>query len=769
MVALGASLQLTATAQYSDGSDVDVSAQAAWVSSDPTRATVGGTGIVTPVAAGGTTMTATYEGSEGSTVVTVGAATRTGVAITPAGVSLFPGDTQQMVATATYSDTTQLDVTTTVTWSSDDVNTALVSNAAGEEGRVTAVGPGTVLISATLGNETVQTSLTVDVIPVTSLAASPTSVSAAVGETVSITLTATYADSSMVDVTDQASFSSSADAVATVAAGAITGVSVGSATVTGSFGGSDANIAVTVEGKLLNSIDVTPATPSIPDGRAVQLSATGNYSDASTGDLTATSTWESLDTGVVTVDSGGLVTSVAPGSATVRATNGSTEGSTTVTVGPPVVVQIDSSNKHSLAVLSNGRVMGWGNNRYGATGIAPPGKTPVTCAVGGTDCVGAGEVCLRVATMDNFGSCNVACTTTCAGADEVCEGGYCHHTVSTPVLVPNLDDVVEVAAGGFSSFARKADGTVVGWGLNAGGYYLGDNDAAGLSVTTTPKGVKRADGSPLIAKQISAGYRHALARDDNDVVFSWGRGLLGQIGDGIDASSRFATVSSLLPPADPPGQPRIPLVASDISAGAFHSLAINRDTSIIYGWGWNSNGQLGDPQVTANSSNPVSVDASATGGACCAGAAKVSAGWAHSLALVPGATSELLVIGWGANSSGEVSANVTGDQALPVGVVDGVREFAAGYGFSMALGADNQVYTWGSDQFSKLGGADLGAMTPVTGLPAGTTSIDAGGDHAFALLPDDRLFIWGSNRFGELGTGDFTQQNTAIAHPTLAP
>ena len=49
----------------------DRTAQATYVSSDPTKATVSATGLVTPVAAGPTTITATYAGKTDTTSVTV--------------------------------------------------------------------------------------------------------------------------------------------------------------------------------------------------------------------------------------------------------------------------------------------------------------------------------------------------------------------------------------------------------------------------------------------------------------------------------------------------------------------------------------------------------------------------------------------------------------------------------------------------------------------------------------------------------------------------
>jgi hypothetical protein len=61
---------LTATATYDDASTADVTATASWGSSDPTTATVSA-GFVTGVAAGSSTVTATYNGESDTCAVTV--------------------------------------------------------------------------------------------------------------------------------------------------------------------------------------------------------------------------------------------------------------------------------------------------------------------------------------------------------------------------------------------------------------------------------------------------------------------------------------------------------------------------------------------------------------------------------------------------------------------------------------------------------------------------------------------------------------------------
>jgi uncharacterized protein YjdB len=67
----GATQTLTATANYSGGGTQNVTGQVVWNSLTPTVVTVNGSGVVTGVAGGTSTITATLNGVVGSTVVTV--------------------------------------------------------------------------------------------------------------------------------------------------------------------------------------------------------------------------------------------------------------------------------------------------------------------------------------------------------------------------------------------------------------------------------------------------------------------------------------------------------------------------------------------------------------------------------------------------------------------------------------------------------------------------------------------------------------------------
>ena len=114
----------------------------------------------------------------------------------------------------------------------------------------------------------------------------------------------------------------------------------------------------------LVSIAVTPNNPTVTNGKTLQLTATGTYSDNSTQDLSTQVTWASLDATKATVSSSGLVTGGASyGSTTITATSGSISGSATVKVfqptpspspplGQSVAYQIDYAHSGS-AVFAN--------------------------------------------------------------------------------------------------------------------------------------------------------------------------------------------------------------------------------------------------------------------------------------------------------------------------------------------------------------------------------------------------------------------------------
>jgi hypothetical protein len=89
----------------------------------------------------------------------------------------------------------------------------------------------------------------------------------------------------------------------------------------------------------LTSILVTPKTPSISAGTTLQFTATGQFKNGSTENLTAFVTWSSAKASVATIAAGGFATAVTAGTSTITATLGKT-GTATLTVTPPTLVSI---------------------------------------------------------------------------------------------------------------------------------------------------------------------------------------------------------------------------------------------------------------------------------------------------------------------------------------------------------------------------------------------------------------------------------------------
>lgn len=160
-----------------------------------------------------------------------------------------------------------------------------------------------------------------------------------------------------------------------------------------------------------------------------------------------------------------------------------------------------------------------------------------------------------------------------------------------------LTNITTISAGGYHVLAVKSGGTVWAWGLNTNGR-LGDGST---TQRTIPVQVKTTL-SPITylrnVSDISAGGSHSMALDSDGNVWVWGLNSSGQLGDGLTTQRTS--------PFQVPGLSKV----SVISAGAEHSLALVRDIAtsrdIIYSWGRNTSGQLGDG-TNNNSSSPVKV------------------------------------------------------------------------------------------------------------------------------------------------------------------
>ncbi len=154
-VPVGQTLQLTGTPEDANGNPLS-GRTISWSSGSSAVAAVNGNGLVTGVAAGATTITATSEGTSGTAAVTVASVPVASVTVSPATVSLQPGQTQQLTATPKDASGNALSGRM-VTWASGNTAVATVSGS----GLVSGVAAGSTTITATSEGKSGGASVTV--------------------------------------------------------------------------------------------------------------------------------------------------------------------------------------------------------------------------------------------------------------------------------------------------------------------------------------------------------------------------------------------------------------------------------------------------------------------------------------------------------------------------------------------------------------------------------------------------------------------------------
>jgi uncharacterized protein YjdB len=214
-----------------------------------------------------------------------------------------------------------------VVWSVRDSAIAKVSAA----GVVTALAVGSTQIAASANGKSGLATVTVQRVPVASVSVSPGQVQTTAGGHVQLTAI-TYDASGATLAGRSVVWSSSNESVATVdASGALTAVSLGTATITATSEGKSGAATVEVAPVPVASVTVTPPTAAIVvRGTATLVASVKDANGAVVTDRAVT--WTSSDAQVATVSATGVVTGVAPGAATITATSEGKSGAASVTV-----------------------------------------------------------------------------------------------------------------------------------------------------------------------------------------------------------------------------------------------------------------------------------------------------------------------------------------------------------------------------------------------------------------------------------------------------
>lgn len=332
------------------------------------------------------------------------------------------------------------------------------------------------------------------------------------------------------------------------------------------------------------------------------------------------------------------------------------------------IISVAGGGAHSLALKNDSTIWAWGNNQYGQLGIGSYGNS-----------------------------------------------------ISIPVEVAGLTDIIAISAGSEHSLALKSDGTVWAWGRNCYGQ-LGDSSLLNRNLPTQVTSL-----SGIIA--IDAGFFHSLVLKNDSSIFSWGENYYGCLGDSTNSSKPY------------PVQVKNLTGISSISAGYLYSLALKNDGT-VWAWGTNDSYQLGDPVCSCLSRNIPGKVTSLTN------ISSITSGGSHSIAI----RNDKTLWTWGNNYSGQLGEGTNTNKVYPeqITLLNESVDMSAGQSFSIALKEDRTLWSFGHNGYGQLGDSSnvsqsnptqINSICPI--LSVNNEIIDATIEHLqFVIYPNpgDGLF-----------------------------
>jgi alpha-tubulin suppressor-like RCC1 family protein len=257
---------------------------------------------------------------------------------------------------------------------------------------------------------------------------------------------------------------------------------------------------------------------------------------------------------------------------------------------PPgtVVTDVAADESHSLAVTSTGAVYGWGLNSYGMLGQDPdiaaePAPILITPA--------PSAVAVAAGYHDSF---VLTASGEVYGFGDNQEGSLGIGTRTGPTFTPtqltfpNAAAIAKVSASGGDgysvAFAVSTDGHLYSWGSSINGV-LGDGDQTN-AVADTPVAVDLPTSADVteVSAFVGAGA-HALALTSDGTAYAWGDNFWAQLGDGtVDSNEHVVPVAVTMPAG---------VRFAAVSAGDESNAAVST-TGMVYTWGAGPSGQLGN-------------------------------------------------------------------------------------------------------------------------------------------------------------------------------
>ena len=204
--------------------------------------------------------------------------------------------------------------------------------------------------------------------------------------------------------------------------------------------------------------------------------------------------------------------------------------------------------------------------------------------------------------------------------------------------------IKSIACGDYHSCALSEDGELYTWGGGGESYNRGQCGHGNLKDNDKPKKVEYFIKNNIKIKRVSCGGYHTIVISDNDEdIFSFGKGIFGQLGCGIAEDTSKPKKVIFEPKQNLKYENNEKINIIDIKCGGEHSLFLSSNNN-LYACGHGYLGQLGfgndkninKPLIVKSLTNKKIIE--------------IAAGWSHSMVL----TSEGNIYTTGCNKYGEL-------------------------------------------------------------------------------------------------------------------
>lgn len=346
-----------------------------------------------------------------------------------------------------------------------------------------------------------------------------------------------------------------------------------------------------------------------------------------------------------------------------------------------------------------------------------------------------------------------------------------------------------VSSGNFSVLGIKTDGTLWGWGSNNFGQ-LGDgstnqrNSPVQIGADNNWKQISTG-GTYDITPSVHSGYTLAIKNDGS--LWAWGNNSDGQLGIGNTSNSYLPTrignsndwkqvkasgyTSSAIKndgsvwhwgrlkiafgsssplqsnvPVQYAGMNQVDFLSVEHSGSAYNYLVKKNDGS-TWGWGTNSNGQVGNGTISSQINNPTQISNTLN-----------FTSIINSQSTSFGMTNSGTLYAWGQNNNGQLGDGTNADKNVPtlINTINSCKSISCSGGNTFVVKLDGTLWATGDGNEGCFGnGGTNNVFYTFTKIGNATDwkSVFVGNRYTFAIKNNGSLWAAGTNNLGQLGLG----------------